>query len=109
MDPQIDLTEELEKLEAMLGNARRFLPPHLRDQLEMIRRSLKRGAVQQQTRLDAAEGALGGDPGLSLFAEDPKAAADELAGWARGEDPAIVGRVLDAIRGGHASDLAMIL
>lgn len=39
---------------------------------------------------------------------EPLMAAETLAGWARGEDPAKVARVLDAIREGHASDLPMI-
>lgn len=39
---------------------------------------------------------------------EPQTAAGALANWARGEDPAKVARVLEAIRGGHASDLPMI-
>ncbi|MDP1555786.1 MAG: hypothetical protein Q8L84_10015 [Hyphomonas sp.] len=39
---------------------------------------------------------------------EPLMAAETLAEWARGEDPAKVARVLEAIRGGHASDLSLI-
>ncbi|MDP3457696.1 MAG: hypothetical protein Q8S09_00350 [Hyphomonas sp.] len=38
----------------------------------------------------------------------PLMAAETLAEWARGEDPAKVARVLEAIRGGHVSDLSLI-
>lgn len=100
MSHEVDLSYELEKLKAALDSARRFLPPHLRDQLEMLRRAMKRGAEQLQTRVDAAEDGLGGDPGCPLFGDDPLTSAETLVGWARGEDPARVARVLEAIRGG---------
>lgn len=37
-----------------------------------------------------------------------RVAARELCHWARNEDPATVERVLEAIRGGHVSDLSVI-
>lgn len=37
-----------------------------------------------------------------------KVAARELCHWAQNEDPRTVERVLDAIRGGHVSDLSLI-
>lgn len=39
---------------------------------------------------------------------EPQTAAGALANWSRGEDPAKVARVLEAIRGGYVSDLSLM-
>lgn len=64
----------------------------LKEQLEAAENKL----AQAETRLSDMEDA------------EPLMAAQALAGWSRGEDPAKVGRVLEAIRGVHVSDLSLM-
>ena len=100
----LNLEAELEKLGKALDRSARFLPPDLRDELTTIRRALKSGIAEL---LDAA-GEGDGGIGLDWDEPDPKAAAEQLCDWSRREDPRRVSRVLEAIGGGHASDLFLI-
>lgn len=105
--PAIDLTAELDKLGKSFDQGHRFLPTHLRDEQTTIRRAIKQGAEELQAKLDAAT-----DDDFNPFVSapdiEPREAAELLGEWARGEDPAKVARVLEAIRGGHVSDLSLI-
>lgn len=106
----IELREGLEKLGGCLVRADRFLPPNIRDELSTALRALTTGAGELQAKLDALQDddfvPVTGRR-VDLFEGGACEAAEALAEWARGEDPAKVTRVLDAIRGG-VSDLSLV-
>lgn len=101
----IDLDAAHEGLAAAIDEAARFLPPHLRDRLTVVRRALKKGVRDLKAR--AEDGCSCGY--CSPYDEiHPIEHARGLLDWARQEDPHTVGKALDAIRGGHVSDLSLI-
>lgn len=105
MDDAIGLEAALEKLEGTLDKAARFLPPHIRDQLTLERREVRRGIARLEQQVEDGCGCGLCDPYDRVT---PLEGAQVLSDWARQEDPRTVGKALDAIRGGHVSDLSLI-
>lgn len=105
MEDDAKLEEVLEKLGETLDQAARFLPPHLRDQLTLHRRDLKKRISRLEQQVEDGCGCGFCDPYDRVT---PLEGAQVLSDWARQEDPRTVGKALDAIRGGHVSDLSLI-
>jgi hypothetical protein len=102
---EIDLDAAQEELASAMDSAERFLPPNVRDRLTVARRALKKGISQLVAR--AEDGCSCGY--CSPYDEVlPVEHARGLAEWARRGDPRTVGKALEAIRGGHVSDLSLI-
>lgn len=100
--------EMLSMLMGLPGNIAPDVVSYLRERLEDMADDLEEaGDLVEHYASSNEEGGCdcsdGPDEGVT-----PRDACEILSDWARQEDPRTVGKALDAIRGGHVSDLSLI-